>query len=111
MDAFDLAKELMELFDPKREIWDGLLLAMELLEPKSEICDGVLFVSKLKPEESTNFEFLLPNIILELFNISFSSDGDIDELLRLDSLVGEPLKKKIANEVNNLNKKVVKKLK
>lgn len=93
MDTFDRARELMELFEPRREICDGLLFPMELFEPKSEICEGLLLESKIKPEGSTNFEFLLLNIILELFKISFSSDGDIDELLRLDSLVGEPFVK------------------
>lgn len=90
----------MELLEPRREIWEGLLLAIEPIDPSSEICDGLLLFSIPKLAESTSFEFLLASDILELLSTSESSGGDMDELLRLDSLVGEP---EILH--NKLNKK------
>lgn len=89
MDALDLASELIELLDPNREICEGLLLAMDPMEPNRETCDGLLLLNP-KLLESISFGPLLPCILLEPFKTSESSGGDMDELLRLDSLVGEP---------------------
>lgn len=90
MEALDRANELIELFEPNSDICDGLLFPIELMEPRSDICDGLLLLINPKLEESTSFEFLFANDTLEPFKTSESSGGDMDELLRLDSLVGEP---------------------